>query len=214
VLIWIFRVYASLIFLVESSGCFLPTAALTIYCRCLASPKQSFSGLSPVFYCPNFWDSLNLEGQVSVFISPSNRVAQLYPQTLGSFQSPIMTLKVTVEAFLPVSTLAGFAWPPKSKSSYNWRSVRLGVEPTVDLRPDINSVCKLLSCLCWASSLTSGRVYLSSVTVSNICSLSSSFHLYFPFFCTLHVTDVLCIYNIYTASVSLGLVQQIMLNYL
>jgi hypothetical protein len=30
-------------------------------------------------------DSPNLEGQVSVFISPRNRVAQLYPQALGSF---------------------------------------------------------------------------------------------------------------------------------
>jgi hypothetical protein len=29
-------------------------------------------------------DSPNLEGQVSLFISPRNRVAQLYPQALGS----------------------------------------------------------------------------------------------------------------------------------
>jgi hypothetical protein len=29
-------------------------------------------------------DSLNLEGQVPVFIFPPNRVAQLYPRTLGS----------------------------------------------------------------------------------------------------------------------------------
>jgi hypothetical protein len=29
--------------------------------------------------------SPNLEGQVPVFISPRNRVAQLYPQALGSF---------------------------------------------------------------------------------------------------------------------------------
>jgi hypothetical protein len=30
-----------------------------------------------------YWDSLNLEGQVPVFISPRNRVVQLYPQALG-----------------------------------------------------------------------------------------------------------------------------------
>jgi hypothetical protein len=30
------------------------------------------------------WDCPNLEGQVPVFISPRNRVAQLYPQALGS----------------------------------------------------------------------------------------------------------------------------------
>jgi hypothetical protein len=30
------------------------------------------------------WDSPNLEDQVPVFISPRNRVAQLYPWALGS----------------------------------------------------------------------------------------------------------------------------------
>jgi hypothetical protein len=36
-----------------------------------------------IFYCL-IWDSPNLEGQVPVFISPRNRVAQLHPQALGS----------------------------------------------------------------------------------------------------------------------------------
>jgi hypothetical protein len=36
-----------------------------------------------IFYCL-IWDSPNLEGQVPVFISPRNRVAQLYPRALGS----------------------------------------------------------------------------------------------------------------------------------
>jgi hypothetical protein len=36
-----------------------------------------------LFYC-HIWDSPNLEGQVPVFISPRNRVAQLYPWALGS----------------------------------------------------------------------------------------------------------------------------------
>jgi hypothetical protein len=49
---------------------------------------QPFSDLSPtrlmsIFYCFYFWDSPNLEGQVPVFISPRNRVAQLYPPALG-----------------------------------------------------------------------------------------------------------------------------------
>jgi hypothetical protein len=52
-------------------------------------PEQSLLGRSPVkltaiFYC-FIWDSPNLEGQVPVFISPRNRVAQLYPRALGSF---------------------------------------------------------------------------------------------------------------------------------
>jgi hypothetical protein len=36
-----------------------------------------------ILYCL-IWDSPNLEGQVPVFISPRNRVAQLYPWALGS----------------------------------------------------------------------------------------------------------------------------------
>jgi hypothetical protein len=53
-----------------------------------ASPAQPFSTRSPtdlmsIFYCLYFWDSPNLVGQVPVFISPRNRVAQLYPQKLG-----------------------------------------------------------------------------------------------------------------------------------
>jgi hypothetical protein len=53
-----------------------------------ALPEQSLLGRSPaelttIFYC-FIWDSPNLEGQVPVFISPRNRVAQLYPWALGS----------------------------------------------------------------------------------------------------------------------------------
>jgi hypothetical protein len=49
---------------------------------------QSLNGPSrsepvTILYCL-IWDSPNLEGQVPVFISPRNRVAQLYPQALGS----------------------------------------------------------------------------------------------------------------------------------
>jgi hypothetical protein len=36
-----------------------------------------------ILYCL-IWDSPNLEGQVPVFISPRNSVAQLYPQTLSA----------------------------------------------------------------------------------------------------------------------------------
>jgi hypothetical protein len=58
--------------------------------HCLwAMPEQSLSGPSPaelktLFYCL-IWDSPNLEGQVPVFISPRNRVAQVYPRALGSY---------------------------------------------------------------------------------------------------------------------------------
>jgi hypothetical protein len=36
-----------------------------------------------IFYCLKF-ETPKLEGQVSVFIPPTNRVTQLYPQALGS----------------------------------------------------------------------------------------------------------------------------------
>jgi hypothetical protein len=39
-----------------------------------------------IFYCLFYWDSPNLEGQVPVFISPRNRVAQLYPGHWVMFQ--------------------------------------------------------------------------------------------------------------------------------
>jgi hypothetical protein len=59
-----------------------------MYCCCWSSPVQSCSGLSPTglkikFYCPNSWDSPKLEGQVPIFISPRNRVAQIYPPGTG-----------------------------------------------------------------------------------------------------------------------------------
>jgi hypothetical protein len=59
-----------------------------LYSCLWALPEQSLLGRSPaeltaIFYCL-IWDSPNLEGQVPVFISPRNRVAQLYPGALGS----------------------------------------------------------------------------------------------------------------------------------
>jgi hypothetical protein len=50
-------------------------------------------------------DSPNLEGQVPVFISRRNRVAQLYtPRHWVPFSSPPSTRTVTVEVFDPAST--------------------------------------------------------------------------------------------------------------
>jgi hypothetical protein len=37
-----------------------------------------------IFYSLRFETSSNLEGQVPVFICPRNRLAQFYPQALGS----------------------------------------------------------------------------------------------------------------------------------
>jgi hypothetical protein len=49
-------------------------------------------------------DNPNLEGQVPLFLSTRNMVAQLYTQTLGSFSSPLTIRRATVEVFDPAST--------------------------------------------------------------------------------------------------------------
>jgi hypothetical protein len=60
-----------------------------VYNCCWLSPALSFSdpstvGLITIFCCLRFETPPNLQGQVPIFINPRNRVAQLYPQALGS----------------------------------------------------------------------------------------------------------------------------------
>jgi hypothetical protein len=74
------------------------------------------------------WDSPNLEGQVPIFMSPRNRVAQLYPQALSSlfvasyysqgYSGGIRTQRVRVSVILPLTVS---------------QSVSLGVEPHLGL---------------------------------------------------------------------------------
>jgi hypothetical protein len=49
---------------------------------------SEFRGTHNQFLWYQIWDSPNLEGQVPVFISPRNRVAQLYPQALAVWVPP------------------------------------------------------------------------------------------------------------------------------
>jgi hypothetical protein len=49
-------------------------------------------GLITTFYCLRFETAPNLEGQLPVFISPRSRVAQLYPQVLGSLLCRLLRL--------------------------------------------------------------------------------------------------------------------------
>jgi hypothetical protein len=53
------------------------------FCWALPFSGLSRMGLMSILYCLYFGDSPNLEGKVAVFTSPRNRVAQLYPRTLG-----------------------------------------------------------------------------------------------------------------------------------
>jgi hypothetical protein len=45
---------------------------------------QFLRGVMSIFYCLYFWDTANVDGQAPVFISPRNRVAQLYHWAQGS----------------------------------------------------------------------------------------------------------------------------------
>jgi hypothetical protein len=89
--------------------------------------------------------------------------------------------KLDHRQFRPLITrVSGFtlSYDAEAKLRYEWRLVSQYVlvsGPLWDLRPDINSVWKLLSCVCAAPSLTRGRVCVLSVTVSGNCPLSSYF---------------------------------------
>jgi hypothetical protein len=68
-----------------------------------ALPGQSLSGPSPaelttIFYS-FIWHSPYLDGQVLLFISPRNRVAQLYLPGTVPFSSPLTTRRATVKLF-------------------------------------------------------------------------------------------------------------------
>jgi hypothetical protein len=56
------------------------------------------------------WGSPNLEGEVPVFISSSDRVTQLYTQAPVPFSSPPTTRRATEEVFDPASTRKIHLW--------------------------------------------------------------------------------------------------------
>jgi hypothetical protein len=66
------------------------------------------------------WDSPNLEGQVPVFISPRNRVAQLYPQALDSIFVTSCDLQGYGRGIRPCLNTGCFC-VSKSKLLYGWR---------------------------------------------------------------------------------------------
>jgi hypothetical protein len=103
-------------------------------------PEQPLSGQSPAELattsCCLIWDSTNLEGQVAVFMSPRNRVAQLYSRALGSLfvvhydsQSQgggVFMLLVLISVRCWVNPRPSEAWRIK----YIWKFISLGLEPT------------------------------------------------------------------------------------
>jgi hypothetical protein len=51
-------------------------------------------------------DSPNLQGQVPVFISPRNRVANYTPRHWVLFSSPLTTYRATMEVYVPASVIS------------------------------------------------------------------------------------------------------------
>jgi hypothetical protein len=136
--------------------------------NCLwALPEQSLSGRSPaeltiIFYCL-IWDSPNLEGQVPVFISPRNRVVQLYPCELGSVCVVSYDSQGYGRGILTCLHTGLILDVKKSKSWYSWRSVSQYVVVSSslwDLWPDI-ILCLKVAVLSLLGALSDERSGLS-----------------------------------------------------
>jgi hypothetical protein len=86
----------------QSSCCWAPSLTRGRVCNLLIQFAVT-PGPSPVEFMTILyrliWDSPNLEGQLLVFISPRNRVDQLYPVYWVSSLSPLTTGRATVEVF-------------------------------------------------------------------------------------------------------------------
>jgi hypothetical protein len=105
-------------------------------------------------------------GQVPVFISPRNRVAQLLPRALGSIFVGYYDSQGYGEGIL-TRLHTGPRTDPKSKSRYDWRSVSMSWcrAPSGPHDQMFITVWRLLFCLCWTPSLTIGLVCHLSVRV-------------------------------------------------
>jgi hypothetical protein len=159
-----------------SEGCCLQVAVLFLWGALshertgLQFAVQSFNGLSraepvTILYCL-IWDSRNQEGQIPVFISPRNRVAQLYPRALGSLYVASCDSQGYGESILTRLDI-GFFFTSRTRSYFTTDGQSVSMSwyrvPLWDLHPNTTScrnvaVWNLRSCFCGASSLTRARV--------------------------------------------------------
>jgi hypothetical protein len=101
------------------SCCGAPSLLLGLASAVILRPKNSWP------YFTLIWESLNMESQVPVFISPRNRVAQLYPWSLGS----LYVVSYDSQGYGGgILTCLHTGWyhtcnRSKSKLLYNWQSV-------------------------------------------------------------------------------------------
>jgi hypothetical protein len=88
-----------------------------------------------IFYCLRFETPPSLEGQDPVFISPTNRVAQLYSQALGSLFVASYDSQCLHAGWLPElieSESESYVTTDSKSASLSWNEA-----PIRGLRPDI-----------------------------------------------------------------------------
>jgi hypothetical protein len=104
----------------------VPSLTRVRFCNLLyncywALSEQSLLGQSPseltiIFYSV-IWDSTNLEAEVPVFISPRNRLAQLYPGHWIPILSPLTNCRAAVEVSYHASTWVD-SWKISGRNIY------------------------------------------------------------------------------------------------
>jgi hypothetical protein len=135
-------------------------------------------------------DSPNLEDQVSVFISPRNRVAQLYPQALGFIfvasydpQGHGGYIRPRLYAGLTeLSQSQSYVATDGQSASLSWNKA-----PIWGLRPDLYCCLTVTGFWCRALSLTRRRICHLPESQSEVVSLLSV--------CTIYILHVIkCMY--------------------
>jgi hypothetical protein len=138
-----------------------------------ALSKHSLSRSSPAeltsIFCCLTWDFPNLEGQVPVFISPRNKMAEIYSPGTGFLFCSLLRLVGLRWRYSNPHPL----WNPEfwsqsqSQSCYDWRSVSMSwcLAPSGSHGHKFVTVRRLLSCFCEATSLARGLACHLSVSV-------------------------------------------------
>jgi hypothetical protein len=102
-------------------------------------------------------DSPNLEGQVPVFISPRNRVAQLYPQALGSLfvasydsQGYGGGIRTRLHAGSLKTLLTGLGYNTSARTAYknlfHYCFSLAAVETSLFAEPLLSNGCRIVAC--------------------------------------------------------------------
>jgi hypothetical protein len=142
--------------------------------------RSASSGIHDHVLLSRIQESPNLEGQVPIFISPRNRVAQLYPQELGS----LLLYESQSQSFYSASTLPSCnspAWTPTENTIfYCQECVFTGPLPS-NGSLIVERLCLLTHCLARGIHVTviiiifnyNTHYYTQKSVITDICNLIS-----------------------------------------